>query len=423
MNPLHPRDLLKGLGWLLLYLLFLTPLFLVYWLIGYTEVFEHGWLWSLAGVAMLLVLARSKGHAPLVLGLCSLAFWIKVEPFLGLYLLAASASLFGCLHLGGKHRRLLFWAILGAFVILIPKSLPLLFATKPALWLWLRESLLLGFFLRYLWYEREFHQGKVQGQRFFEHLGYILFIPQLFKPIILSPTDQWSRTLEEPGNFWPAGKMFLLGTGKLLLFQTHLLIPVGLQENGAGSFISAWYQIFTHYLLWFLWLSAHCDYAVAVARLFGVHVPPLFHFPLLACSPRDFWQRWQVLYHRFLKEFIYQPAGGNQNPLRSIFLTFLTSALLFTAFWAGSSSWLPSSGFWMQWLPFFMIQASLVYLQSRLIPRGGSPSFFTSLSGWIFTQTGVAISCLLLSGLNRYPGDNVSPQTTLSVLRRALFFE
>jgi D-alanyl-lipoteichoic acid acyltransferase DltB (MBOAT superfamily) len=217
--------------------------------------------------------------------------------------------------------------------------------------------------------------------------------------------------------------MFLLGSAKLLAYHLHLLIPAGLQEGGAGSFISAWYQILSHYLLWFLWLSAHLDYAVALARLFGVAVPAQFHFPLLASSPRDFWRRWHVLHHLFLKEWVYQPCGGKQRPLRAIFCTFLVSSLLFSTLWIGSSRWLLSAGFLTRWLPFFMIQAFLVCLQFRLVPPSGAPSLFRRLAGWLFTQTGFALCCLFLAGSNRFPCDTVSAHTTLTVLRRAFFLE
>jgi D-alanyl-lipoteichoic acid acyltransferase DltB (MBOAT superfamily) len=423
MNGIHLRDLWRMLGWMLVHLLILALPLLIYWLIGVTTVFEHSILWSLAGMATLLILARKKGHFALVLGLCSLGFWIKVEPFLGLYLLMASAVLFGALRIGNRHRRKLFWVSLILLVILIPKFLPLLFAAQPTLWLWLRESLLLGFFLRYAWYESVFNRGELQEQRFFEHVGYILFIPQLFKLLNVAPFEYLDQEQKDLDRLWSAGKMFLLGTFKLLFYQVHLLIPLGLQQAGAGSWLGAWYQIFTHAALWFLWLSAHYDYAVGVARILGVPVPANFHFPLLATSPRDFWRRWHTLHHHFLKEMIYQPLGGRQRLCFAIFCTFLASSFIFSAGWIGSQTWLLTNNFIFRWFPFFMVQALLVYLQIRCCPSRLNDTFLWRLGGWMFTQTSFSLSCLLLAGLGRFPLDTISTVKIGAVLRKALFFD
>jgi D-alanyl-lipoteichoic acid acyltransferase DltB (MBOAT superfamily) len=426
-STIHYRDLGKTLLWLCLYLAILTPFFLSYWLIGATEVLETTWLWSMAGIAALLTLAQKKGHYPLVLGLCSIAFWLKVEPYLGIYLFLTSAVLYGTLRIALPKRRLLFYILLITFALLVPKAIPLFFMDKPALWLWFRSALLLGFFLRYLHYEKEFQQNLHQDQKFFEHLGYILFIPQLLKLLNIRPSEQSQSGLEYPANLWPSIRLFFLGSFKLGLYQLHLTIPMGLQEGGASSFLAAWYQILTHYLLWFLWLSAHFDYAISLARLFGAQIPSNFNFPLLACSVQDFWKRWLVLHHRFIKEFIFLPWPKKLHipfqPYSSVLLTFTASAFLFTSDWIGSPQWLPSPSFFWQWLPFFLSQGLLVCVQIAWTKRFPSHSLLKKVLGWIVTQSTVALSCLWLVGLQRFPIDKISAQSSLLVLRRAFFLE
>ncbi|MDZ4789392.1 MAG: hypothetical protein SH807_10670 [Blastochloris sp.] len=423
MFSLRPLDLFKLLGYFLLHALLLTPIFVVFWLLKETEKLEVSILLSLAGIAALLVLAQRQKHFTLVLGLCSLAFWFQMEPFLGLYLLAVSAVLYTVLHLTFKAQRILFWCLLVGFILVVPKLLPWIFAAKPVLWLWLRESLLLGFFLRYWMWERECRNPKIAEQRFFEHLSYIFFIPQLLKLIPVTPSLHFGQTQDYPKTLKPAAQIFLLGSVKLLLFQLHLLLPLGLQAGGAHWFGAAWYQILTSYVLWYLWLSAHCDYAVSIARLLGIQVPSLFHFPLLARTPQEFWKRWLTLYHQFLRAHVYLPLGGRASAIWSVPLTFFISALLFGGLWVGSSLWIPPHSFWLQWLPFFMLQALFVTITIKLHSKIRSLSLWQQILGTLFTQFSLAASCLFLTGLSRFPGDTLSLGQAWQIFRVALFLD
>lgn len=416
-------DLRNILIYWFLYTVCLCPLFLILWFLDQTTVFEYTQLISLAGVAALLTYAQKLGFFPLVLGLCCLFFWIKVEPLLALYLLIVSSLLYALLHWTHRHQRLLFWICLLFFIGLLPKLIPMIFPAKPLLWLWFRESLFLGFFLRYWMFEREWQAKRISNQRFFEHLGYILFIPQLLKLVLHSPPLHFNEPLIFPKNIWSASRSFGLGTLKLLVFQLHLILPLGLQEHGAASFAAAWYQIVTSTLLWVLWFSAHCDYAVSLGRLLGIQLPLFFNFPLLAISPKEFWQRWLVLHHDFLRIYLYLPLGGRAAPLRAITGTFLISALLFSGFWIGSSSWLPTDHFWKQWLPFFAIQALLVYVFSRFNLITRSSPLWLKTCGFLFTQLTFALCALLLVGLNRYPGDSLTPAHSWVVMKSALFLD
>ncbi|NJK91009.1 MAG: hypothetical protein HC904_03725 [Blastochloris sp.] len=352
-----------------------------------------------------------------------LAFWIKVEPFLGLYLLGFSALLYACL---------LFRPPGAAFAASPPvlgrsglrqhpgPETPALALPLPAQLLALvAATLVLGFSLRYLLYEDQWQRREIQAQPFLEHLGYILFLPQLIQLLNLKPSEILRDSQAFPLTLWPAARILLIGMGKFTLFQLHLWLPLGIQEGSPPSFLHAWFQILSHALLWFLWLSAHYDLVIGIVRLFGLELRSNFFFPLLACSPAAFWRRWHVFHHHILRQYLYLPLGGRDRSWLASSACFLASALLLSNPWLCSASWLPPRSFFLQWLPFFMIHAVLLVLSKRLPLFSSQASSGQKIWGWLLTQLGFALSCLILVGTHRFPGDEPSLQTLGPLLKSA----
>jgi hypothetical protein len=70
--------------------------------------------------------------------------------------------------------------------------------------------------------------------------------------------------------------------------------------------------------------------AVCVMWLTGWYIPPMFHYPFLSQSPRDFWsRRWNMMVHRFVHKHFFVPMkkAGLPTALSVICIGLFTSVL------------------------------------------------------------------------------------------------
>jgi hypothetical protein len=66
---------------------------------------------------------------------------------------------------------------------------------------------------------------------------------------------------------------------------------------------------------------------VGLHRRMGYKVEGFFSEPLRAGSPGEFWARWNIPVHEWLKDNVYKKFGGRRHPYRGLFATFLASGL------------------------------------------------------------------------------------------------
>ena len=109
---------------------------------------------------------------------------------------------------------------------------------------------------------------------------------------------------------------------------------------GAGLgllYIGAYYDVEHH-----AWFLSHCmhvfeiflciggasDLIVGVMGLFGWRVDGFFRDVLRARTVLDFWARFDVMVHIWLKDNVYRPASGTRNPNRGLVAVFFASAML-----------------------------------------------------------------------------------------------
>ena len=63
-------------------------------------------------------------------------------------------------------------------------------------------------------------------------------------------------------------------------------------------------------------------------RLLGGAAIDFMSNPLMACTPADFWRRWNVPAQQFLNEYAFKPAGGLRKPFRATLITFAISGIV-----------------------------------------------------------------------------------------------
>ncbi len=82
--------------------------------------------------------------------------------------------------------------------------------------------------------------------------------------------------------------------------------------------------------------SGYTDIAIAVALVFGFHLPMNFLSPYKATTITDFWHRWHISLSTWLRDYIYIPLGGNRKgKVRQYFNLMIT--MLVGGFWHGAN--------------------------------------------------------------------------------------
>lgn len=83
--------------------------------------------------------------------------------------------------------------------------------------------------------------------------------------------------------------------------------------------------------------SAYVDMARGCSRMLGVELSANFRRPFLAVSPLEFWRRWHVTLHSFLRDYLYRPLGGNRaGPAHTalhVMIVFLVGGVWHGAGW------------------------------------------------------------------------------------------
>ena len=292
-----------------------------------------------------------------------------------------------------------FWCGLICGVVLFPKVIQTGGHLDTASWLANNENLFVGLFLRYAYYFYERRRGLVPPGRFWEHVAYMLFIPQLTGMLNFPPSEMAERWTFD---FAAARRGFTLAGWAALeipvvLWLERKVLPGWGYARGSAALRHApvgevWVCLLASYLYWALLESTKFNLMVALFRFFGLNVDDNFRWPLLATSPIHLWRRWNIYNRKLLLKFVYFPLGGNRRHVyRNIMLTFVASALLLHTGFLGSPWLWVAPGQLRDWVLYFTGQGLLVcaayWWQNRAfwahLPGAWSRSL--AAAGWAFT--------------------------------------
>ena len=295
-----------------------------------------------------------------------------------------------------------FWIGIALGVVLLPKCIEA-FAMHyvHGTWLDLNQNVFMGLFLRYAYYFYERRRGLVPAGRFWEHVSFLLFVPQITGMLNLPPSEmseRWGFEWRSLGRGFASIAWALIKIPAVLWLE-RVVLPAWGYGRGYAALRSApmaavWTCLLASYLYWTLLVSAKFDLMAALFRFFGVNVDDNFRWPLLATSPIELWRRWNIYNRRLLLKFVYFPLGGNRhNVYRNILCTFLASALLLHTGWLGSPWWGVDPGQLRDWLLYFAAQGTVVCAAHwwltrpfwQRMPAGGWVNGSVRGAGWAFT--------------------------------------
>ncbi len=170
------------------------------------------------------------------------------------------------------------------------------------------------------------HQGRVERLRFWDHVLFISFFPQLIAGPIVRQHDMLPQ-LEARRNWSLRADYLAIGIAlfSLGLFKKTVLIdPVvpyldlvyqAAASGDAVGFLDGWAAGIGYGFQIYFDFSAYSDMAIGLGIMFGIHLPINFFSPYKADSIRVFWRRWHISLSRFLRDYLFVPLGGSRRGL------------------------------------------------------------------------------------------------------------
>ena len=171
---------------------------------------------------------------------------------------------------------------------------------------------------------------------------YIALFPQLIAGPIVRYHDIAKQLLHRShtsARFYNGILLFIVGLGKKMLLAN----PMGAVADsifgipaGEVTPLLAWSGAFAYSLQIYFDFSGYSDMAIGLGRLFGFELLINFHYPYIASSFRDFWQRWHISLSSWFRDYLYIPLGGSRcGTVRTGINLFLVFSLC--GLWHGAS--------------------------------------------------------------------------------------
>ncbi len=229
------------------------------------------------------------------------------------------------------------------------------FAAETFTWLWQVEqqrwSIVLPLGISFFTFQQisflvDTVRRKAPAYEFGEYTLYVCFFPQLIAGPIVRHNELIFQFERDPKhddlyeNLSRGGILLLLGLIKKVFIADHLALVADplFAATTAGSLlglVDAWMAPVAFGLQIYFDFSGYSDMAIGLALMLGLHLPVNFNAPYRAASIREFWRRWHLTLSRFLRDYVYIPAGGNRaGPNRQMLAIMIT--MLLGGLWHGA---------------------------------------------------------------------------------------
>jgi alginate O-acetyltransferase complex protein AlgI len=183
------------------------------------------------------------------------------------------------------------------------------------------------------------YRGRVERLRFWDHVLFICFFPQLIAgPIVrqhdmlpqLAARQDWRLRMD----YLAIGiALFAFGLFKKTVlidpFVPYLdLVYQAAASGDAVGFVDGWVAGIGYGFQVYFDFSAYSDMAIGLGFMFGLRLPINFFSPYKADSIRAFWRRWHISLSRFLRDYLFIPMGGSHHGLaRTVAALLVTMGL------------------------------------------------------------------------------------------------
>jgi len=115
---------------------------------------------------------------------------------------------------------------------------------------------------------------------------------------------------------------------------------------------AAWLGAICFSLQIYLQFSGYCDVGIGVGRMIGLRYSENFRRPYTADSIREFWRRWNVTLITWLRDYLFLPIAGQDDPTPRLFLNIVVGFCLAGLWHGGRTTFLVWGLYSAAWLAF-----------------------------------------------------------------------
>ena len=292
---------------------------------------------------------RARAASLAAAGVVALLLVVGLNPFLILYLVAASLWIFFGLKLTRKIGEAR--PFLASFLVFLPVLAPWVLGKQAAALSWKPLDFLyfvgFSFFLIKAWtLIKDFHDRRVERLDVFVVLAYFLFFPAY----VAGPMHlycEFEKSLREPARLDGETLVdvlfrILLGFVKIKLVAA-LFTPLSLEALKTSGALTLRHVVtgsFAYSIVIWADFSGYTDLAVATSRVVGIETPENFNYPYAAQNIRDFWQRWHMTFSRVLTAYVFVPVSRKLNAglggrRTAVMVASYLATFLFWGYWHG----------------------------------------------------------------------------------------
>ncbi len=150
---------------------------------------------------------------------------------------------------------------------------------------------------------------------------------------MLSSLQEHGLSIEEAGE---GALQFIQGLAKkvLLADQATVIYTAMISIDRAElPVLGAWLLVFSSAFSTYFTLSAYCDMAVGLGRIFGLQLPNNFAYPFQSRTVSDFFARFNITVTRYIRRYVYRflgyDSGGRLSNAFNLMLTAMLAGLWF----------------------------------------------------------------------------------------------
>lgn len=181
------------------------------------------------------------------------------------------------------------------------------------------------------------------------HLGYFAVHLSFFPKILQGPIERADKLIPQlknrpsfdMDNIKQAVVLMLWGAFKKLVVADRLGLFVNEFYNNHNTYIGtiSLIPIIFYSFQIYCDFSGYTDFALGVAKLFGINLTNNFNSPYFSNSIADFWRRWHITLSKWLMDYLFKPISMSLRYNRlfsvnlAVFVTFLICGIWHGANW------------------------------------------------------------------------------------------
>jgi alginate O-acetyltransferase complex protein AlgI len=136
----------------------------------------------------------------------------------------------------------------------------------------------------------------------------------------------------------------------------------------------------------YLQFSGYCDVGIGVGRMIGLRYSENFRRPYTADSIREFWRRWNITLMTWLRDYLFLPIVGQDDPTPRLYLNIVAGFCLVALWHRGGSTFLVWGVYCGSWLA---LEAIGFHARVERLPRSVRHLYvlMVVVVGWVILRS------------------------------------